>query len=56
MKNTNPPPAPLYRDPIYDGVADPTVIYNQVNRQWYMLYTQRRANASSSDVSFCGGS
>ena len=56
MNDIKTPPAPLYRDPIYDGAADPTVIYNPVDQQWYMLYTQRRANASCSDVSFCGGS
>ena len=36
---------PLYRDPVYDGAADPTLIWNpQVNR-WWMFYTDRRANA-----------
>ena len=35
---------PLYRDPFYDGAADPTLIWNpQVNR-WWMFYTDRRAN------------
>ena len=38
-------PKPLYRDPIFDGAADPTLIWNpQVNR-WWMFYTDRRANA-----------
>lgn len=37
---------PLYRDPVYDGAADPTLIWNpQVNR-WWMFYTDRRANVS----------
>ncbi len=35
---------PLFRDPIYDGAADPTVIYNPADRRWYMFYTVRRAN------------
>ena len=36
MKNTKfkTPPAPLYRDPIYDGAADPTVIYNPLDKNW----------------------
>jgi hypothetical protein len=35
---------PLFRDPVYDGAADPTVIYNPSDRRWYMFYTVRRAN------------
>ena len=34
-------PAPLYRDPVYDGVADPVVVWNKEDRSWWMLYTQR---------------
>ncbi|MBN2476518.1 MAG: hypothetical protein JXB62_18025 [Pirellulales bacterium] len=37
-------PKPLYRDPVYDGAADPTVIWNRHRRQWWMFYTNRRAN------------
>jgi len=37
-------PKPLFRDPIYDGAADPTVIYNPADKKWYMFYTVRRAN------------
>ncbi len=36
---------PLYRDPIYDGAADPTVIWNPLVKRWWMFYTNRRANA-----------
>lgn len=36
-------PAPLYRDPIFDGAADPTVIWNRTNKSWWILYTNRRA-------------
>lgn len=36
---------PLYRDPVYDGAADPTLIWNPLARQWWMFYTDRRANA-----------
>src|SRR5689334_2440260 len=35
---------PLYRDPKYDGAADPTVIYNRAEKKWFMFYTNRRAN------------
>ena len=35
---------PLYRDPIYDGAADPTLIYNKERKAWWMFYTNRRAN------------
>lgn len=38
-------PAPLYRDPIYDGAADPSVMYDAASETWWLLYTQRRANA-----------
>ena len=36
-------PSPLFRDPIYDCPTDPTVIWNEKEEQWYLLYTQRRA-------------
>lgn len=35
---------PLFRDPVYDGAADPVVIWNKQENQWYMFYTNRRAN------------
>lgn len=35
---------PLFRDPIYDGAADPIVIWNRAEKKWFMLYTNRRAN------------
>ncbi|HVU39176.1 MAG TPA: glycosyl hydrolase [Opitutales bacterium] len=35
---------PLFRDPVYDGAADPTIIYHAADKKWYMLYTNRRAN------------
>lgn len=35
---------PLFRDTVFDGAADPTVIYNPTDKKWYMLYTNRRAN------------
>lgn len=35
-------PAPLFRDPIFDGAADPTVIYNPHEGAWWIFYTNRR--------------
>lgn len=48
-------PAPLYRDPITDGAADPCLVYNPFEKAWWMLYTQRRANAETGDVAYCYG-
>src|SRR3954469_14366030 len=48
-------PAPLFRDPIYDGAADPVVVYNRAKKQWWMFYTQRRANVQTAGVAFCYG-
>ena len=36
---------PLYRDPVFDGAADPTLIWNPQVKKWWMFYTDRRANA-----------
>lgn len=47
--------APLYRDPIYNGAADPMVIRNVSNGNYYMFYTQRRANQQVENVSFAYG-
>jgi hypothetical protein len=49
------PPSPLYRDPIFDGAADPVLVYNRAKKEWVMLYTQRRANVQSPGVAFCYG-
>lgn len=38
-------PKPLYRDPIYDGAADPVLVWNRQEGRWWMFYTNRRANA-----------
>lgn len=35
---------PLYRDPVFDGAADPVVIWNSQARKYFMYYTNRRAN------------
>lgn len=38
---------PLYRDPVFDGVADPVVIWNPKVKRWWMFYTNRRANVAN---------
>lgn len=35
-------PRELYRDPVYDGATDPTVV-RDAESGWWMFYTQRRA-------------
>lgn len=35
---------PLFRDPVFDGAADPVVIWNPAVKRWWMFYTNRRAN------------
>lgn len=41
--------SPLFRDPVEDGAADPTVIYNRQEGAWWMVYTNRRASAPFED-------
>ncbi len=48
-------PAPLFRDPIFDGAADPSIIYNQKEKIWYMFYTNRRANVDCEGTSWVYG-
>jgi len=40
---------PLYRDPVHDGAADPTIIWNRGKREWWMFYTNRRADVTGLD-------
>lgn len=40
-----PAPKPLFRDPVYDGAADPVVLWNPKVKRWWMFYTNRRAAA-----------
>lgn len=45
---------PLYRDPVYDGAADPVVIWNRHQKKWWMFYTNRRANLKEvNGVNWC---
>jgi len=48
-------PAPLFRDPITDGAADPVCVWNRKEKCWWILYTQRRSNAESANVAYCHG-
>jgi len=43
-------PRPLFRDPVYDGAADPVVIWNENEKCWFMFYTNRRANLPLTDI------
>jgi hypothetical protein len=42
-------PKPLFRDPVHDGAADPSLIWNRAARKWMMFYTNRRADLPVSD-------
>jgi beta-xylosidase len=41
-------PKPLYRDPVYDGAADPVIVWNPKAKKWWMFYTNRRATMPDS--------
>jgi len=43
-------PRPLFRDPVYDGAADPVVTWNDKEKKWFMFYTNRRANLPLKDI------
>jgi sucrose-6-phosphate hydrolase SacC (GH32 family) len=47
QKSENLASKPLFRDPVFDGTADPIVIWNKKQKKWFMLYTNRRANDST---------
>lgn len=36
-------PKPLFSDPVYDGAADPVLVWNRQQKEWWMFYTVRRA-------------
>lgn len=51
-------PKPLYRDPVYDGAADVSTVYDHAHKRWTMFYTNRRAtlkNADKKDVAWVHG-
>ncbi len=50
-----PAPKPLFRDPVYDGAADPVVIWNKAKKRWFMFYTNRRAKDTTGGVAWVHG-
>ncbi|EHQ30312.1 glycoside hydrolase family protein [Mucilaginibacter paludis] len=40
-------PKPLFVDPVYDGAADPVIVWNKKVKKWWMFYTNRRASDQS---------
>lgn len=50
-----PTTAPLFRDPIYDGAADPVIIRNHQEESWWILYTKHRANVACQGVAWMHG-
>jgi hypothetical protein len=47
--------APLFRDPIFDGAADPTLIWNRQEQCWWMIYTNRRATVEVTGFTWIHG-
>ncbi|MBD8065260.1 family 43 glycosylhydrolase [Devosia sp. PTR5] len=48
--------APIFRDPIEDGAADPVVVRREGTDEWWMFYTNRRASASDPGHGWIHGS
>ncbi len=51
-------PKPLFRDPVHDGAADPSIVWDAARREWLIFYTNRRANlatAARDDVRWVHG-
>lgn len=50
-------PKPLHRDPVHDGAADASTVYDATSGEWRMFYTNRRAelNVADKDVSWVHG-
>ncbi len=46
---TEPAPRPLYRDPVLDGAADVSLVFNRGLKRWEMFYTNRRATLRLDD-------
>jgi hypothetical protein len=42
-------PVPLFRDPVHDGAADASTVYDPATREWVMFYTNRRADLKLAD-------
>lgn len=52
-----PAPKPLFRDPVHDGAADASTVYDRAAGEWRMFYTNRRADLAvpDKDVSWVHG-
>ncbi len=48
--------SPLFIDPIYAGTADPTIIWNHIENEWWIVYTQRMASIPGPAVTGVHGS
>ncbi|GAB3604977.1 family 43 glycosylhydrolase [Conyzicola nivalis] len=48
--------APIYRDELWEGASDPTVIEREGTGEWWMFYTQRRALLEGTGVEWVHGS
>lgn len=42
-------PKPLYRDPVFDGAADVSIVFDRSSKLWKMFYTNRRATLKLPD-------
>jgi hypothetical protein len=40
---------PVFTDPVYDGAADPVIVWNKKEKKWFMFYTNRRATDMTLD-------
>ena len=54
-KILRPAPAPLFRDPVYEGSTDPTIIWNREEKSWWIVYTARRATDRGRGVAWVHG-
>ncbi|WP_420143687.1 glycoside hydrolase family 43 [Sphingobium sp.] len=43
-------PKPLFRDPVHDGAADASTVYDAKAKEWVIFYTNRRANIPREDA------
>lgn len=46
---------PLFRDPVFDGAADPVLVWNSAEQRWFMFYTNRRATVQGTGVEWVHG-
>lgn len=49
------PHAPLFRDPVFDGAADPVIIWNKEEEAWWIFYTNRRAFGPECGLAYMHG-